>query len=186
MRLDSPWPTWKAEHNAVQESMTTDLQTGAPSGAPAPLRHRTRRRIESVLTGLGLRVHPDKTRIVFLGDGVRTASTSWGCITKNLVEVRGSPLGRNLFGQIVPDECSDHRGRRPPSIRRRAHPRRQRGLTRIVVITTTRANPRNVAAAGGFSPMRREGLFRTIESKRGCHDHLTQIDDRWRHPTETN
>ena len=28
-----------------------------------------RRRIESVLFGLGLRLHPDKTRIVFIGDG---------------------------------------------------------------------------------------------------------------------
>jgi retron-type reverse transcriptase len=28
-----------------------------------------KRRIEAVLVGLGLRLHPDKTRIVFIGDG---------------------------------------------------------------------------------------------------------------------
>lgn len=49
--------------------MTTKFETRAPSGASAPLRHRTRRRIEVVLAGLGLRVHPDKTRFVFLVDG---------------------------------------------------------------------------------------------------------------------
>ena len=51
-----------------------------------------KRRIEAVLVGLGLRLHPDKTRIVFIGDGTDGFDFLGFHAPEDTIEVRRSPL----------------------------------------------------------------------------------------------
>jgi RNA-directed DNA polymerase len=62
--LDEAWATWAGLGTLVRYADDFVVLTTSRSRA-----EEARRRIEAVLAGLGLRLHPDKTRIVCLTDG---------------------------------------------------------------------------------------------------------------------